>query len=294
MVDILDVLLNVVVFLLTGSVVMVAEALEGLADLVSSGLLLIGLRRAKRIPDSTHPFGYGRELYFWTLIAALFMFVFTSGLSIYFGWQRLSHPEPIENLQLAYVVLTFAILTNGYAFSLSFRRLLGERNPAHVWRIFIRTTLVETKTTFVLDLMGTTAAVLGLFSLALFGFTGDLRFDGLGAIIIGVVLAILAFSLLLTIKDLLIGIGASEEVQKQIKKAALEVKGVEGVLDLRTMLVGPEKLLVNIEVHLVDKLTTAEIEKLVDKIKENVGEAVPTVQHIQVELETPDEELARK
>lgn len=131
-------------------------------------------------------------------------------------------------------------------------------------------------------------------SLLFYGISGNLRFDGLGAVLIGIMLASLAFSLLLTVRDLLIGRTASPDTEAKIRRATLEIPQVEEVLDLRTMLAGPERLLVNMEVHIKDKLTTDEIERLVDKIKENVRADVPTVQHIQVELETPDEELAKK
>lgn len=293
-VDILDVILNVAVAILSGSVVMVAQALEGGADLASSGLLLVGLERSEQPPDKRHPFGYGRELYFWTMLAALLMFTLTAGLSFYFGWQRFFSPQPIENLFLTYFVLSLSIFTNGYSFSLSTRRLVGQKDLGRIWRIFFHTGLVETKATFILDLMGTLASILGLIALAIFGITGDLRFDGLGAMVIGVMLAVLSYFLMLGVKDLVVGRSAPAEVEGQIRQAAVEVKGVKEVLDLRTMLIGPERLLVNLEVHMEHKLSTKEIEALIDKVKERVKEKVPTVQHIQVELETPDEELAKK
>src|SRR5687768_2919413 len=94
-VDLVDVILNIAVAIFTGSVVMLAEALQGAADLLAAGLIFIGLRRARKKADSEHQFGHGKELYFWTLISAVVMFTLTSGLSIYFGFQRFTHPEPI-------------------------------------------------------------------------------------------------------------------------------------------------------------------------------------------------------
>lgn len=293
-INILDVTFNLLAAIITGSVVMLSEALHGAADLTTTAFLIVGLKKSQQPVDARHPFGHGKEMFFWTLIAGLLMFVLMAGLTLYFGWQRFFNPQPLENIWVAYILLIFGVISNSYTFSLSFRRLLGERSPRRVWRIFIQTSLIETKATFILDLMGTTSAALGLLALVVFGLTGDLRLDGLGAIIIGLALGFLAFSLLLSVKDLLIGRSASAEVEREIKEATLEIPGVEDVLDLRTMLVGPEKLLVNIEVHLTDKFTTDEIERLIDRIKENVREEVPTVQHIQVELETPDEELAKK
>lgn len=266
---------------------MLSELMEGIADLAASGLLWVGVERARRKADRSHPFGYGRELYFWTLLAALLMFGITASFSIYFGIQRFLNPSPIQNLYLAFAALLVALVTNGYAFSLSLRRLLKHRTFLSVLHIFFRSSLVETKTTFTLDLMGTTSAFIGLISLFIYSVTGDGRFDGLGAISIGVTLGFLAYLLILSIKDLLVGKTASVETESRIRQATLSVPAVKDVLDLKTMHIGSERLLVNLEVHLDHSLTTREIEKLIDEIKQKILEEVPTVRHIQVELETP-------
>lgn len=287
LVDVLDVVLNIVVTILTGSVVMLAEALEGVTDLVAAGLLLLGLIRSTRPADKTHPFGYGRELYFWSLISALIMIGFTATLSFYFGWHRFLDPKPIQNLPLAYFVLLIAILSNGYSFILSLKRLLRQRPIRAIWPVFFRTSLVETKTTFILDLMGTLAAILGLTSMLFYTFSGDMRFDGVGAMMIGVVLAILAVVLIIGIRELIIGKSGSPETEDKIRKAALSIPEVQQVLDLKTTHIGSERLLVNLEVNLKDALTTDQIEVLIDKIKAKIQKEVPTASHIQIELETP-------
>lgn len=288
LVDVLDIVLSVVVAVITGSIIMLTEALEGVSDLISSGMLLIGLKRSSQKADRTHPFGYGREIYFWTLLAALIMFGVTSTVSIYFGWQRIIHPHPVHNLFLAQVVLLIAFFSNGYAFFLSYKRLLRKRSFRQIIKIFYRTSLVETKTTFILDLMGTVASFLGMVALLIYKLTGDVRFDGVGAIVIGIALAFLALFLVLGIRDLLVGRSASAETEAKIRKAALTVDEVNDVLDLKTLHVGSEKLLVNLEVHMKNNLDTDRIERLMDEIKEKIQKEVPSVKYIQVELETPD------
>lgn len=288
LVDILDIVLSIFVALVTGSIIMLTESLEGVSDLISSGMLLIGLKRSTQKADRTHPFGYGREIYFWTLLAALIMFGVTSTVSIYFGWQRIIHPHPVHNLFLAQIVLMIAFFSNGYAFFLSYKRLLKKRSMRQIVKIFYKSSLVETKTTFILDLMGTTASFLGMVALLIYRVTGDVRFDGIGAIVIGLALAFLAFLLVLGIRDLLVGRSASRGTEEKIRKAALEVEEVHDVLDLKTMHVGSEKLLVNLEVHMKNNLDTDKIETLMDKIKEKIQAKVPSVKYIQVELETPD------
>jgi cation diffusion facilitator family transporter len=287
-VDILDIVFATGVAYATGSVVMLTEALEGISDLTSSGLLWIGLKRSQRRDDRTHPFGYGREIYFWTLLAALIMFGVTSTVSIYFGWQRFLHPKVIENIVLAQIVLLIAFFSNGYAFYLSYKRLIKKRRLKHVVRIFYRSSLIETKTTFILDLMGTVASLLGTMALGIYVATGDIRFDGLGAILIGITLAFLAFLLLMGIRDLLVGRSASFETEEKIRRAALKIDEVKEVLDLKTLHVGSEKLLVNLEVNMESHLSTGELEQLIDRIKEQIQVEVPSVKYIQVELETPD------
>lgn len=288
LVDLLDIVLSVFVALITGSVIMLTEALEGVSDLTSSGLLLIGLKRSTQKADRSHPFGYGREIYFWTLLAALVMFGVTSTVSIYFGWQRIINPHPVDNLYLAQIVLLIAFFSNGFAFFLSYKRLLKKRSFKSIVKIFYKSSLVETKTTFILDLMGTIASFLGMVALLIYRITGDVRFDGIGAVVIGVSLSFLALLLVMGIRDLLVGRSASRETEEKIKKAALLVEEVNEVLDLKTLHVGSEKLLVNLEVHMKNNLDTDEIEKLMDEIKEMIQREVPSVKYIQVELETPD------
>lgn len=287
LVDFLDVLTSFIIAILSGSVVMLAQVLEGMADLAASGFLLIGLIRSRRPSDKKHPFGYGLEMYFWTMLSSLVILGITSSLSIYFGWIRLFNPLPIRNIYLALAVLIITAFTNGYALSLSIKRLLHGRSILQLIRVFTRSSKIETKTTLVLDLTGTLASVLGFLALVFYQFTGDLIFDGLGAIAIGGLLAVFGIILLFTIRELIIGQSASEEVEGRIRQATLIQPEVKDVLDLKTLHIGPGKLLVNAEVNLNSNLTTKEIEGIVDRIKEDIRREVPEVKHIQVEIETP-------
>ena len=287
-VDILDVVIGIIVTILSGSVVMISQTLEGVADLLATGLLLLGVKRSKRPSTRKHPFGHGRELYFWTFLAALLTFIITAGASFYLGLKRFLYPEPVTNIGLACLVLLVTIFTNGYATSLSLKRLLRKKSISNLWSVFNRSAFIETKTTLVLDVMGTTASILGLVSLVLYVKTGDLRFDGLGAMAIGVTLAILVLFIIKGAKDLLVGQAALPETEEKIIKTAELFPTVEKVLDLRTLHIGTGRLLVNMEVHLINKLTTDEIELLIDNIKNEIKKDVPQATDIQIELETPD------
>jgi cation diffusion facilitator family transporter len=288
LVDISDVAVNIIVALLSGSVVMLSQALEGGADLLASGLMLVGVKLSKKPSDKKHPFGYGRELYFWTFLSALATFIITAGASFYFGLQRFLSPEPVENIWLAYLALIFAIGTNGYSMTLSKRRLLGQKPIEEIWDTFKNSAFIETRTTLILDLMGTLASILGLLALIFYSISGDQRFDGLGSMAIGITLAVLALFIIKGAKDLLVGQSASPEVEEKIEKTAMTFPSVVKVLDLRTLHIGNERLLVSMEVHIADRLTTDDIECLVDEIEKAIREEVPSATNIHIELETPD------
>jgi cation diffusion facilitator family transporter len=286
-VDLTDVIFNLGVAALTGSVVMLAESLQGVADLLTSTLLLVGLQRSGKRANRNYRFGHGRELFFWVLLAGMAMFMLTAMLSIVFGVERLAHPVAIHNVILTYVALTVGVITNGYALSLSVRRLQGDHVGPSKWQHFRHSSLIETKATLVLDLLGTISALVGLIAIGLYQITGIARFDGAGSIAIGIATAILAVVLISGVKDLLVGRSATSDIEERIRKAALEIPEVQRVLDLRTMYLGSERLLVNIEVHMKGGLETRQIEALIDDIKSRVKRRAPIVSHIQVELETP-------
>src|SRR5687768_3156101 len=282
LVDLGDIILNVLVMIATTSVVMLAEAFEGLSDLVASGLLLIGLRISKRRPNKKHPFGFGKSLFFWTLISAIVMFIFGAGLSIYFGVQRFLHPEEIEKIQFAYGALCISIITNGYALSLSTRRLLHKEKLTKLFRIFLTTTHVETKNTFILDFTGTASAIVGLISLLLYQLANIHYFDAVGAILIGMLIAVSSVMLIWGVKDYLTGKTASADTEESIRKATLKVKEVAEIIELETMYIGSEKLLVHLDIN-VQLADQGKLEQTVEKIKEHIRKEVPVVYSIQIE-----------
>ncbi len=286
-VDVVDVVTNLAVAVLTGSVVMAAEAMEGLADLSSVALLLVGTKRSQRVADHRYQFGYGKELYFWALLSAVIILFITATLSFYMGLDKFRHPEAIEHIRVAYIVLGIAVVTNSYAMLVSSRVLLAGRKFSKLPKVFFASSLLAPKTTLVLDSMGTLASVFGLINLAFYGITGDMRFDGLGAMFMGVILAFFGIVLLNGIRGLITGQSVPKPLASDIRRAALKIPGVLNVLDLRTMILGASSTLINIEVHLDDNLTTDEIETIIDKIKAEVGRAVPGYTHVQVEPETP-------
>jgi len=289
-VDILDIIINGITAVVTGSVVMLAETLQGISDLTSAGFVYVGMKRSKRPSTEKYPLGFGRELYVWSLFSTLIMFLVLASLSFYFGFQRFTNPEPIDHIFLAYFVLTIASVTNGYSFSLAFRRILRRRKVREIRKSFSQSTFLETKITFTLDLLGTLAALFGLVSLILFQVTGNLRFDGLGAMGIGLLMAFFSVWLFKNIRDFIVGVTAPEETKREIKETTLKVGGVKEVLDLKAIVIGSSRLSVILDIHVCPDLKTREIEKLIEEIKGNIKKRIPSAYHVQVELETPENE----
>lgn len=149
------------------------------------------------------------------------------------------YPSAVEYVWVAFAMLLFGLCTNGYAFSLSLRRLHqeGEDQGEHWWRHLINSSLIETKATFAIDFLGTSAAIMGLVALGVYQFTGLAQFDGVGSILIGLTMMVAAVMLVRDIHDLIVGRGVDVKTLAALKREALAVKGVNAVLDLLTMYV---------------------------------------------------------
>jgi cation diffusion facilitator family transporter len=287
LVDLLDVTVNLVITVITGSTVMLAETLQGMADLTSVGMLLIGFRNSKRRSNRQHPFGYGKEQYFWALISIFLIIAVTSTLSFYSGIHRWLHAESIKYIWIAYAALAVAIISNGYAAALSLRKIIGRQDISRLPKEFAESSDITPRITLVLDAAGSLAAIFGLISLILYGITGNSKFDALGAMAIGIILFAMAIVLLATTKSLITGKSASNKTKRNITSAALRIPQVNDVLGLRTMMMGSDNLLINIKVHLKDDMSTDEIEKVIDDIKANIQKDLNGRAHISVEPETP-------
>ena len=289
-----DVAFSFIVAALTGSSVMFAQGLQGAADSITTIFLFIGLRRSKKKATKDYPFGYGRELFFWVLIASVFAFLFSGGLATYRAVQQILDASSIDSVQIALLALTFGFFTNGFSFLTSFRRLKQQAEGESYIAYLRYSSLVETKMTLLVDFLGTLSAFFGLISLGLFVITSNPVFDGLGALIIGVLTGLGALIVIFDLRDLIVGRSPQPQTLKAIYKSAKSVEGVIDVLDMRAIAIGSGKVLAILEVHFKDGYSTDEIEKVTDNIKEAVLKEVDQVSQVQVEAETPDEELKAK
>lgn len=283
-----DIVFSFIVSAITGSTVMFSQGLQGVADLTTTMFLLLGVKKSGRVASKTHPFGYGRELFFWVLISSLFAFLVSGGYASYRAVQQIVNVSPLESVYLALIALGFGLITNGYSLSNSVRRLSSGAKGKSLIKHIIQSSLVETKMTLLVDLMGTVSAVFGIVALTLYQITGNALYDGLGALLIGILTAMGALVVIFDLHDLIVGRTPNPQVIEAIRRAALKVHGVNDVLDLRATSVGSGKVLAILEVHFQDGKSTDEIEQITDNIKSAVMNAEPQVSHVQVEAETPD------
>ena len=285
-VDILDVVSNLIVALLTGSAVVFSEMAQGLADSTGSALLVIGDRRSKRGGDSDHPLGYAREAFFWGLLSAVAMLVVGAGLSTWRGYQQLVDPSPLDIPLLAIAVVGLAVATNGYAVSLSVRKLTGEygslrRAIQHMDQPLIKSALLR-------DAIGTFTSVVGLVALVLYQSLGLLIFDALGALVAAAMMFVASLVLIAQARALITGQALPETILARLHATVLETPGVEAVNRLAAVYSGVSQVLLDADLDLAENLSTEQIEALLDVLEGRVRKVVPHLERVRVILNSPD------
>jgi cation diffusion facilitator family transporter len=269
-------------FLITGSSSMLAESVHSVADTSNQGLLLLGGNRAKRAATVEHPFGYGRDRYFYSFVVALLLFSLGSVFAIYEGIHKLESHEPLTSPIVAVVILVVAIGLETY----SFRTAIVESRPlkgSGTWWQFIRQSKVpELPVVLLEDLGALVGLILALLGVGLAVLTGDPIFDAFGTIAIGILLGVIAIILIIEMKSLLIGEGATPPVLAKIT-SALEQEPVQRVIHIRTQYIGPEELLVAAKIALSPALSVPEVAQAINAAEERIRAKVPDARLIYLE-----------
>lgn len=275
--------------IMTGSSGMMAEALHSVADTTNQVFLLLGLRFYKRPASEKHPFGYGKERFFWSFIAAIFIFGVGATYAIYEGIVKLRHPHPPENLQWAYWVLAISFVLEAGSIALA---IYQEVKEAHHEGLTFFAYLKESKDpTAKTVIFEDSAALLGILIAGAgiyitdhhIGPNDGAYWDGLASILIGVVLAVVAFVLARTSRALLLGEAANPKSWEAIKQAIESHPNVVKVIELLTMHLAPKQILINAHVNLRDDLVTDDIERTNEEIEELIKKAEPKVAMIFLE-----------
>jgi cation diffusion facilitator family transporter len=270
-------------FLFTASSSMLAESVHSVADTGNQVLLLVGGRRAQLVPTSQHPFGFGRERYFWAFVVSIVLFTLGSAFAVYEGVEKLLHPHELESAGWAVAILLVAIVLEG----LSFRTAVHEARPlkgSGSWVRFIRRTKQPELPVVLLEDSGALVGLgIALTAISLTIVTGDPVWDGVGTTCIGVLLGVIAIVLAVEMKSLLIGEAASSEDEAAIEAAVVASPTVRHLIDLRTEHIGPDAILVAAKVEFRSELTVREVADAVDAIERDVRAAVPAATRIFVE-----------
>lgn len=272
----------------TGSSAMLSEGIHSLVDTGNGGLLLLGSKKARKSADVNHPFGHGKELYFWSLVVAILIFALGGGMSVYEGVTHLTHPH-LSDPTWNYVVLGFAIVFESGSFYLAFKAFRNEMGDQGIFQT-IRAS--KDPTTFTV-LFEDTAALLGLVVAFIGILLGHLLhnpyLDGAASIVIGVILGLVAAFLAYESKGLLIGEGVNPEVLKSIRSMVRRDEAVDEVRKSLTMHFGPNEVLLTLDVRFKKHLKANQIATAIDRLEKNIRDKHPEIKHIFIEAKSLQE-----
>lgn len=273
-------LTKIVAATITGSSAMLSEAIHSIVDTGNGGLLLLGIRASRRPPDFEHPFGHGRELYFWTLIVAIAIFAVGCATSIYEGITHLISPHPIGNPLWNYVVLAFAFLFEGTSWVFGWRAFKLAKGRRGVFEAIHATKDPSSFMVFFEDSAALLGLVVAFIGILLGRLLPNSNADAIASIIIGLILGVISFILAYESKGLLIGEGVDAETLNKLR-ALIEADGdVAHVSGLLTLHFGPHEVLLTLEVRFRDELSAVGVRAAVNRLRKDVKEAYPDITRI--------------
>ncbi|MCE5190602.1 MAG: cation diffusion facilitator family transporter [Actinomycetia bacterium] len=271
---------------ITGSSAMIAEGIHSLVDTGNGMLLLLGLKQSKRPADDEHPFGYGKSLYFWSLIVAISIFGIGGGMSVYEGITHIQHPSLLQNPTWNYVVLAISFIVEGSSFTVAIRQFNKARGSAGIWE-FIRASKDPSLYTVVFEdsaaMLGLTVAFLGVF----FGhLLNNPYFDGGASVVIGLILMGVAWLLASETQGLLLGEGADPETVKRIRQIVDADEAVDRAGDVLTMYMGSHDMILNVGVQFKPGIHAETIHRSIHRIEDAITAEYPKVSSIYIEVES--------
>jgi cation diffusion facilitator family transporter len=268
--------------LLTGSAAMLAEGAHSVADTLNQVFLLTALNRSRRPPDTAHPFGYGKERYFWSLLAAVGILVLGAGFSFLQGVHALLSPEAPTDIVTAYAVLGVAFVFEGTSWVRAAHQLRREAAEQKVSTVdhALRTPDPTAKTVAFEDTAALIGIVVAAAGLSLDALTGSGRWDGVASILIGALLIVVAYALGKQNMRLLVGEAVTPEEQRDLERLIEDSPGVDVVVEVLTMRLGPDEVLVAARVDVDDEVRGGDLERSADAVEARVKERFPDVRHV--------------
>jgi cation diffusion facilitator family transporter len=270
-------------FSITGSSSMAAEAVHSFADSGNQVLLLVGGKRSRRDADERHPFGYGRDRYFYAFVVALVLFSLGSLFAVYEGIDKIRHPHELESASVAIGILLFAILAEAFSFKTAISEALPLKGSASWWEFIRRAKAPELPVVLLEDLAALIGLVLALLGVSLALITEDPVWDGIGTLAIGVLLGLVAIILAVEMKGLLIGEAASGEAVDAILTALVDGTSVLRVIHIKTLHLGPDELLVAAKIAVAPSLTLPEVALAIDAAEARVRAVEPLARQMYLE-----------
>jgi len=270
-------------FLLTRASSMLAESIHSLADTGNQGLLLLGGRRARREPTARHPFGYGRERYFWAFVVSIVLFALGSLFALYEGVEKLRHPHELASPEIAAGILAVGIVLEAFSFRTAIVEAQHVKGAESWWSFVRHSRNPELPVVLLEDLGAMIGLVLALIAVGLATITGDPTWDAYGTIVIGLLLGLISVVLSVEMKSLLVGESARPVQVDQIEDAITSADHVHALVHLQTQHLGPDELLVAGKVQLDGHLDFDEVVSAIDDAERRVREAVPIARVIYLE-----------
>ncbi|MGH9263550.1 MAG: cation diffusion facilitator family transporter [Acidimicrobiales bacterium] len=270
-------------FLITGAASMLAESVHSVADAGNQGLLFLGGARARKTATPDHPFGFGRERYFWSFVVALVLFTLGGLFALYEGIEKLRHPHEINGAGVAFTILGIAILVEIFSFRTAIKESLHVKGSESWWEFIRRSKSPELPVVLLEDLGALTGLVFAVMGLGMAEITGNPRWDAVGSIAIGALLCVIAVILVIEMKGLLIGEGASAATLDKITTALASSDHVLRVIHLRTQHLGPDELLVGAKVAFDTKLDVPGLAVAINECEHRVRTAAPIARVIYIE-----------
>jgi cation diffusion facilitator family transporter len=272
----------------TGSSAMLSEAIHSLVDTSNQVLLFYGLKRAARPPDKRHPFGHGKELYFWSFVVAILLFSLGSGVSIYEGIDKLLHPHPIKDPEINYAVLGVALFLEGISTWQALKAFNATRGNERAITALRRSKDPAVFTVLLEDLAalaGLTVALAGIAATHLLEIEWA---DGAASVGIGLILAFVAAFLSIEIKSLIVGEAAADDVQESVRALIMAEGGkigpVRAINDIRTMQMGPHDVIVAASVDMQDEATAGDVERANARLHQAIKASHPDVKYLFIEV----------
>lgn len=273
-----------IAWILSGSASMLAEAIHSVADSGNQLLLMLGGRRAKKRADREHPFGYGRERYVYAFVVSIILFSVGGLFSIYEGVDKLTHPHELTNYWIPIAVLLIAIVLESFSLRTAVKESNHVRARGQSWVSFVRHAKApELPVVLLEDIAALTGLVFALFGVGMTWLTHNPVFDAIGTLMIGTLLILVAITLGIETKSLLVGEGATDADHDRIVGAITGGPEVEKLIHIKTLYLGPDELLVAAKLGFASDRPLAAVAADIDRIEARVREAVPTARVIYFE-----------